>query len=165
MSTLALERKSSSVDVRGCFQDLQHPSTVLGAASGTEWCDDLDLRLPPRGCSGAEGQNVRKGLCKMLWLQECVQVWVGVKCVHACVCVCGWVSGERYISITCAAWLLHAHVTSLWAGLHAVVTFKDALAPLNVSACKWRRDVTELHELQNPEILLCDVNCTHICIK
>lgn len=89
----------------GCFQAVQHSLTALAAASGTEWCDDLDLRQPPRGCSRAEGQNVRKGLCKMLWLQEVVRVlWVRVGLR---------VRGKRYISITCAALLLLANVTFL----------------------------------------------------
>lgn len=87
MSILILERNLSSVDVRAVWA-FTTSLTVLAAALGTEWSDDLDLRQPPQGCSKAEGQNVRKGLCKMLWLQDvcqCVSV-SGCTCVHACVC-------------------------------------------------------------------------------
>ncbi len=107
-----------------CFQALQHSSTVLGAASGTGWCDDLDLRQPPRGCSGAEGQNVRDGLCKTLWLQECVCVCRWVRgCVGLFVCV----RGKVHISdLCCVAFTCSCH---LLVGLSVyLVPFKDSLS-------------------------------------
>lgn len=66
-------------------------------------------------------------------------------CAHACA------SQERYISITCAAWPLLNHATSLWRCLYAVVVFKDALG-ISECCCLQMADLTELHGLQNPEM-------------
>ena len=88
------------------------------------WCDGLDLKQRPQGSSRAEGQNVMKGLCKTPLLQECAPV-SECTCVQKCLCV----PEERYILITCTAWLLLARVTSSWTWLHVVylIIFRDVL--------------------------------------
>lgn len=73
MSSLILEPNVSCVDVMCVSQaDEQQSLAVVAAASASG--TGLDLRQLPRGCSGAEGQSVRKGLCKMPLLQERVRV-------------------------------------------------------------------------------------------
>lgn len=150
MSTLVSEGNLLSVDVRAVLRPLQHSLTVPSAASGTGWCDDLDLRQPA-GCSRAEGQNVRTGLCKMLWIQECVCVWVGV-----CACVCA--KGKVDINNLCCIYFYL--LMSPPCGPVFMLFLQINFAPLNNSACKWHEDLTELHELRNPQILQSDINCT-----
>lgn len=117
MSALVLEQNSSSVDVRAVLRPYNIQWLFHLQLSRTEWCDDLDLRQPPRGCSRAEGQNVRKGLCKPPWLQECM-----------CVCV-RWKLRISNLCCRSSAHSCHLPVGPSSCGSHFL---KMHLAPSNV---------------------------------
>lgn len=95
--------------------------------------------------------------CQDRFVQDAVNTGMCL-CVGGCVCMCVCAKGKVDINNLCCIYFYL--LMSPPCGPVFMLFLQINFAPLNNSACKWHEDLTELHELRNPQILQSDINCT-----